>query len=133
MPLKIRPGGLKWLIGGTLFLDEIGNLEQQLQTKLLSAIQNRKICRVGSSQEIPVDIRLVCATNLDLNELVESGTFREDLLYRINTIQIIVPPLRKRKEDIEILVAHFFEFLQIEIPASGTKNEPCSSGNLPES
>ncbi len=92
---------------GTLFLDEIGNLSFHLQAKLLAALQNREITRIGSNQPIPIDIRLICATNKDLSALVIKGLFREDLLYRINTIQIEVPPLRDRGDDI-LALADFF-------------------------
>lgn len=92
---------------GTLFLDEIGNLEITQQPKLLRALQTREIIRVGSNQPIAVNIRLICATNTNLFQAAKEGTFREDLLYRINTIHLEVPPLRKRKEDISLL-AHFF-------------------------
>ena len=93
--------------GGTLFMDEIGNLSLQTQAKLLSAIQNKTVVRVGSNKQIPVNIRLVCATNVNLNKMVHEGLFREDLLYRINTIRIEVPPLRERAGDILVL-ADFF-------------------------
>ena len=102
-----RPGKFEAADKGTLFLDEIGNLSIHLQSKLLAAIQNRQITRIGSNQAIPVDIRLICATNKNLEYMVGEGTFREDLLYRINTILIEVPPLRERGEDILIL-ADFF-------------------------
>ncbi len=92
---------------GTLFLDEIGNLSYHLQSKLLSAIQNRQITRIGSNQMIPIDIRLICATNRNLETMVKEGLFREDLLYRINTIQIELPPLRDRGNDIIILTEFF--------------------------
>ena len=92
---------------GTLFLDEIGNLSFHLQAKLLAAIENRQITRIGSNQLIPVDIRLICATNKNLENMVKEGLFREDLLYRINTIQIEIPPLRERGNDI-IILAEFF-------------------------
>lgn len=92
---------------GTLLLDEIGNLDVTQQPKLLRALQTRKILRVGSNQSTDIDIRLICATNVNLFDAVMDGTFREDLLYRINTIQIEVPPLRERKEDIPSL-AYFF-------------------------
>ncbi|NAY93326.1 response regulator [Muricauda sp. JGD-17] len=88
---------------GTLFLDEIGNLSLQTQAKLLSAIQNRTIVRVGSNKTVPVDIRLICATNCNLEQMVADGLFREDLLYRINTIHLEIPPLRDRDEDVLIL------------------------------
>jgi DNA-binding NtrC family response regulator len=92
---------------GTLFLDEIGNLSLQSQAKLLSALQNRYIVRVGSNRQIAIDIRLICATNCILPSRVSEGLFREDLLYRINTIQIEVPPLRDRVDDITVLAFHF--------------------------
>ena len=95
--------------GGTLFLDEIGNIPLHLQAKLLRAIQNRSIVRVGGSQAIPVNIRLICATNMDLEQLVREGRFREDLYYRINTVHIALPALRERKEDIVPLAQLFLE------------------------
>lgn len=98
-----RAGKFEAAHGGTLFLDEIGNLSLQTQAKLLSAIQHKTIVRVGSNKSIPVDIRLICATNSDLEKMVADGLFREDLLYRINTIQINVPPLREREGDILVL------------------------------
>ena len=93
--------------GSTLFLDEIGNIPLHLQAKLLRAIQNRNIMRVGGSQIIPVNIRLICATNMDLEALVREGRFREDLYYRINTVHIALPPLRDRKDDIVPLAEIF--------------------------
>jgi transcriptional regulator with PAS, ATPase and Fis domain len=94
---------------GTLFLDEIGNISFHLQSKLLSAIENRQISRIGSNQIIPIDIRLICATNKNLENMVHEGLFREDLLYRINTIQIELPPLRDRGNDILILAEFFLK------------------------
>jgi DNA-binding NtrC family response regulator len=102
-----RQGKFEIANKGTLFLDEIGNISFHLQSKLLSAIENRQITRIGSNQPIPIDIRLVCATNKNLENLVEEGLFREDLLYRINTIHLVVPPLRDRGNDI-IILAEFF-------------------------
>ncbi len=102
-----RAGRFEIASGGTLFLDEIGNLPLHLQSKLLSVIQNREITRVGSTVVIPIDIRLICATNKDLYKMLDENLFREDLLYRINTLQIEVPPLRDRVEDIEALSLHF--------------------------
>ena len=95
-----RPGKFEAANGGTLFLDEIGNLPLHLQSKLLTVLQSRSVVRVGANEAIPVDIRLICATNCKLEEMVEKGVFREDLLYRINTIHIEIPPLRERPEDI---------------------------------
>ena len=105
-----RSGKFEIAQKGTLFLDEIGNLSPQSQVKLLSALQNRFIVRVGSNRQIPVDIRLICATNCILPIRVNEGLFREDLLYRINTIQIEVPPLRDRVDDIPVLAFHFLRF-----------------------
>ena len=93
--------------GGTLFLDEVGNIPLHLQAKLLRAIQSRSVVRVGGSQAVPVDIRLICATNMDLEALVREGRFREDLYYRINTVHIALPPLRERREDIVPLSERF--------------------------
>ena len=102
-----RPGKFEIANNGTLFLDEIGNLSYHLQAKLLTALQRRSIVRVGSNTSIPVNIRLICATNRDLQEMVQKGNFREDLLYRINTIHIEIPPLRERVEDIVPLTEIF--------------------------
>jgi len=94
---------------GTLFLDEIGNLSLHLQAKMLTVIESRQISRIGSNQLIPTDIRLICATNKNLGSMVQEGLFREDLLYRINTIQIEMPPLRERGNDILILADFFLK------------------------
>ena len=104
-----RAGKFEAANHGTLFLDEIGNLSYPLQAKLLAAIQNRQITRLGSTRPTPIDIRLICATNKDLRSLIAQGVFREDLLYRINTIEIAMPPLRARKEDIIPLSDHFLK------------------------
>ena len=104
-----RAGKFETADRGTLFLDEIGNLSFHLQAKLLAAIQNREFMRLGSDKVIPVDIRLVCATNKNLEKMVAEGLFREDLLYRINTIQIEVPPLRVRGNDIIVLTDFFLK------------------------
>jgi DNA-binding NtrC family response regulator len=102
-----RKGKFELASNGTLFLDEIGNLSLHSQSKLLNVLQSRKIVRVGSNIETAVDIRLICATNRDLVKMVSEGRFREDLLYRINTIIIEVPPLRDRVDDIPVLANHF--------------------------
>ena len=104
-----RPGKFEVADKGSLFLDEIGNLSFHLQAKLLAAIQNRQISRIGSNQTVPVDIRLICATNKKLESMVHEGLFREDLLYRINTIQIEVPPLRDRGNDVLVLADFFMK------------------------
>jgi DNA-binding NtrC family response regulator len=102
-----RPGRFELANGGTLFLDEIGNLTLSLQGKLLSALQSRQVTRVGSNQSLPVDIRLICATNMPLHKMVQEGTFRQDLLYRINTVEVRVPSLYERVEDIPLLAQHY--------------------------
>jgi two-component system response regulator HydG len=102
-----RPGRFETADKGTLFLDEIGNIPLHLQGKLLSVLQNRQVIRLGSNEPIPVDIRLICATNVPLSELANENRFRKDLIYRINTVEIIVPPLRKRGNDIILLAKYF--------------------------
>jgi len=102
-----RPGRFEIASGGTLFLDEIGNLPLDLQAKILTALQNRQVIRVGSNKIREIDIRLICATNISLPDMVRGGAFRQDLLYRINTVEINIPPLRNRIDDIEPLAAHF--------------------------
>lgn len=102
-----RIGRFEAAQSGTLFLDEIGNISLHQQAKLLSVLQNRQVIRLGTNQPIPIDIRLICATNLPLAELANESRFRKDLIYRINTVEIIVPPLRKREDDIILLAKHF--------------------------
>ena len=104
-----RAGRFEVANGGTLFLDEIGNLSPALQAKLLTALQNKRISRVGSNKVLDVDIRLICATNMPLYDMVQKGEFRQDLLYRINTIELILPSLKERNEDIRILAEHYLE------------------------
>src|SRR6185436_15094388 len=94
-----RVGRFEAAEGGTLFLDEIGNISLHQQAKLLSVLQNRQVTRLGTNLSIPIDIRLICATNLPLQELANENRFRKDLIYRINTVEITLPPLRVRKED----------------------------------
>jgi two-component system, NtrC family, response regulator HydG len=102
-----RMGRFELAHGGTLFLDEIGNISLHQQAKLLSVLQNRTVTRLGSNEPIPIDIRLVCATNIPISELANEARFRKDLIYRINTVEIIVPPLRRREKDIILLAKHF--------------------------
>jgi DNA-binding NtrC family response regulator len=104
-----RTGKIENANYGTLFLDEIGNLPIHLQPKLLSVLQNREVTPIGSNKPVPVDVRLICATNRKPDEMVAAGTFREDLLYRINTIHIDIPPLRERKEDIPAIADYFLK------------------------
>ena len=106
---EARAGKFEVANNGTLFLDEIGNLSYHLQSKLLTVLQSRKVTRVGSNQPIPVNIRLICATNRNINEMVDKGLFREDLMYRINTIQVELPPLRDRGEDVLVLSDYFLQ------------------------
>ncbi len=104
-----RAGRFEAANKGTIFLDEIGNLSMPLQSKLLSVLQNRKVIRLGSVKEVPVDVRLVCATNMPLYQMVDEQKFRQDLMYRINTVEIHLPPLRDRVDDIPLLVNHFLD------------------------
>ena len=106
---KSKAGRMEVATNGTLFLDEIGNLSLPMQSKLLTAIEKRQISRLGSTQTIPIDVRLICATNADIRQMVEDGNFRQDLLYRINTIEIHIPPLRERGNDIILLADHFLD------------------------
>lgn len=104
-----RAGRFEIASGGSLFLDEIGNTSAAMQAKLLTALQQREIVRVGSNKPVSIDIRLICATNRDIYEMVAKNTFRQDLLYRINTVEINLPPLRERKEDIPLLANHYLK------------------------
>ncbi len=102
-----RMGRFEEAEGGTLFLDEIGNISLQQQAKLLTVLQNRQVTRLGTNKAVDIDIRLICATNLPLSELANENRFRKDLIYRINTVEINMPPLRRRNEDIVIIARHF--------------------------
>ncbi len=99
---------------GSLFLDEIGNLAIDLQSKLLSAIQNREITPLGETRATPIDVRLISATNLAMEKLLDGDQFRQDLLYRINTVEIVLPPLRERKQDVPLLLEHFVDYYRIK-------------------
>ncbi|MDQ7032982.1 MAG: sigma-54 dependent transcriptional regulator [Desulfonauticus sp.] len=116
--VSTKKGKFEQAHGGTLFLDEIGELSLDIQIKLLRVLQEKKVERVGGNKPIPVDIRLVCATNKNLKEEMQKGNFREDLYYRLNVVEITLPPLRERKEDIPLLVAYF-------------ANKICKANNLP--
>jgi DNA-binding NtrC family response regulator len=107
--IQDKPGRFELAEKGTLFLDEIGNLPVTMQTKLLTVLEQRSVRRIGASADIPVDIRLVSATNQPVHQMVEKGSFRRDLLYRLNTIELNLPPLRDRLEDIPLLAGHFLE------------------------
>lgn len=104
-----KPGRFEIASKGTLFLDEIGNLSLPLQTKILTAIEKKEVTRVGANNQVSVDVRLICATNNDLYKMAANNEFRQDLLYRVNTVEINIPPLRERTEDIELIANHFLK------------------------
>ena len=104
---RSKAGRMEVASGGTLFLDEIGNLSLTMQSKLLTAIEKRQITRVGATRPTSIDVRLICATNADIHRMVDEGNFRQDLLFRINTVEIHIPPLRERGEDVLLLADHF--------------------------
>ncbi|MEQ9424202.1 MAG: sigma-54 dependent transcriptional regulator [Cyclobacteriaceae bacterium] len=104
-----RAGRFEIANKGTLFLDEIGNLSMPLQSKLLTALQSREVTRIGANKSIPIDIRLVCATNMPIHDMVKENTFRQDLVYRINTVELHLPALRDRADDISLLADHFVQ------------------------
>src|SRR5678810_1299373 len=106
-----RQGRLEQANRGTLFLDEVGTMSPSLQAKLLRVLQSREFERVGDSQTIKVDVRVIAATNSDLRRMVEDGTFREDLYYRLNVIPVHVPALRERRSDVPLLAQHFLDRL----------------------
>lgn len=109
--VKTKPGLLEFANQGTFFFDEIGDMSQPLQVKLLRMLEDRKIRRVGGQKEISIDVRIICATNKDLEKEVSIGSFREDLYYRLNTMQILIPPLRERRDDIIPLLEHYLRGL----------------------
>ncbi len=105
-----RAGRFEVATGGSLFLDELGNLSLPLQAKLLTVLQNREVRRVGSNKSKPIDVRLICATNMPIYDMVKQNKFRQDLLYRVNTIELHLPPLRERGDDIQLLAMHYLEY-----------------------
>jgi transcriptional regulator with PAS, ATPase and Fis domain len=119
-----RKGRFEAAQGGTLFLDEIGNISLSQQARLLTVLQNRQISPLGSNEVIPIDIRLICATNLDISELSNESKFRKDLIYRINTVDIIVPPLRHRGTDITLLTKYFLELYSEKYAKGPFKLDP---------
>ncbi|WP_374172939.1 sigma-54-dependent transcriptional regulator [Flavobacterium tructae] len=127
-----RIGKFEAANGGTLFLDEIGNISLHTQSKLLSAIQNKTIVKLGSNMQIPLDLRLICATNSNLDQMVTDGLFREDLLYRINTIKIDLPPLREREEDILVLADFFLKKFIDKYKKQGLKISNAAQAKLRE-
>ncbi len=116
-----RPGKFELADGGTLFLDEIEELPPAIQTKLLRVIENKLVTRVGGTKSLKVDVRIIAATNKDLNSLIEENSFRRDLYYRLNVIEIRIPPLRERREDIPVLVEHFIKNFNTEFGKNITK------------
>jgi DNA-binding NtrC family response regulator len=122
-----RAGRFQAASGGTLFLDELGNLPLHLQPKLLRALEQRTVTPLGSDRPVPVDVRLICATNVSLSEMIRTGKFRQDLLYRVKTIEIHVPPLRERVEDIAPMVEHFTALYARKY---NMKPKPIASGAL---
>jgi two-component system response regulator HydG len=125
-----RMGRFEEAEGGTLFLDEIGNISLQQQAKLLTVLQNRQVTRLGTNKAVDVNIRLICATNVPLQELANENKFRKDLIYRINTVEINMPPLRKRAEDIVILAKHFAKLYSSKYLKPTMEFEPASLQKL---
>ncbi|MEZ5147454.1 MAG: sigma-54 dependent transcriptional regulator [Bacteroidales bacterium] len=125
-----RAGRFEAAHKGTIFLDEIGNLSLGLQSKLLSVLQNRKVVRLGTNKEIPIDVRLVCATNMPLYQMVNENKFRQDLLYRINTVEVKVPPLRDRLEDLPDLIDHFLKIYGKKYNQSAKRVSPSTMKRL---
>jgi two-component system response regulator HydG len=131
-----RAGRFEDAQGGTLFLDEIGNISLRQQAKLLTILQNRQVTRLGSNKPTDIDIRLICATNLPISELANDDRFRKDLVYRINTVEVNMPPLRKRGSDIELLARHFAtiyaaKYLKQPITFSDSALQKLTSYNYP--
>ncbi len=113
---RTRPGLLEFATGGTFFMDEVGKMPLSIQSKFLRVLQEKSLRRVGGNEQLPVDVRVVAATNLDIAEAVKDGRFREDLYYRLNVVRIHLPPLRDRREDIPLLAAHFLKQFARETP-----------------
>ncbi len=125
-----RAGRFEAASGGTLFLDEIGNIPIELQSKLLTVLQNRQVARVGSNSYKPIDIRLICATNTSIHQMVAVNKFRQDLLYRINTVEIDIPPLRERREDIPQLAEHFLAIYKAKYNKQNMRLSPVTVKKL---
>src|SRR5262249_50132315 len=106
---RMRKGRFEHANGGTLFLDEVGDMPPSLQSKLLRVLENQEVFRIGSNEPIKVNVRLLSATNRDLEAAVEKGTFRQDLYFRLKVVTVKLPPLRERREDIGLLTAHFIK------------------------
>jgi two-component system response regulator HydG len=131
-----RTGRFEDAEGGTLFLDEIGNISLQQQAKLLTVLQNRQVTRLGTNKAVDINIRLICATNIPLQELANENKFRKDLIYRINTVEITMPPLRKRSNDVPLLARHFAKiyatkYLKPAVDFSSSALQKLQSYNYP--
>lgn len=127
-----KPGRFETANEGTLFLDEIGNLDMALQSKLLTALQNRKVTRLGENRERDINVRLISATNMPIHDMVHEQKFRQDLLYRINTVEIKIPPLRERQEDIPVLASRFLEKFSKKYHRAGLRFSPAAMDELCE-
>jgi two-component system, NtrC family, response regulator AtoC len=127
---QLKKGKMELAHGGTVFLDEVGDVSAELQTKLLRFLQEREFERVGGTQPIPVDVRVIAATNRDLSSAVEEGRFRADLYYRLNVIPIALPPLRERREDIPVLAKYFLRRFAAETKKNFTEIEPEAQARL---
>jgi two-component system response regulator HydG len=125
-----RAGRFEIASGGTLFLDEIGNLSPPLQAKILTALENRQVIRIGSNKSLPIDVRVICATNMPIHAMVAQNKFRQDLLYRINTVEIQIPPLRQRVEDIRPLVEHYLDVFGKKYQKPGLEVSPAAFHKL---
>ena len=128
--LAQRKGKFELADGGTIFLDEIGELSPQIQTKLLRVLQEREFQRVGGTQNLRTDVRILAATNRDLRRAIKTRAFRQDLYYRLNVVSITLPPLRARKEDIPALVQHFIERFCREVKHPGLGIDPSAMDSL---
>ena len=127
-----KPGRFETANEGTLFLDEIGNLDPALQSKLLTVLQNRKVTRLGENREREIDVRLISATNMPIHDMVADQKFRQDLLYRINTVEVRIPPLRERQEDIPVLASRFLEKFSNKYHRSNIRLSPAAMDELCE-
>jgi transcriptional regulator with PAS, ATPase and Fis domain len=125
-----RKGRFEMADGGTIFLDEIATISSKMQVELLRVLETKRFVRVGGNKEIASDFRVICATNRDLKSMVKSGTFREDLYYRLNVVNIAIPPLRERTEDIPLLVNHFIEKYCISMSRDMITIEPAALKHL---
>jgi len=125
-----RKGRFEMADGGTIFLDEIGTISQKMQVELLRVLESKTFVRVGGNKEISSDFRVICATNRDLKEMVSSGTFREDLYYRLNVVNIKIPPLRERSDDIPVLVNHFIKKYCISMSRDMISIDPAAMKHL---